>query len=140
MKLKSFVVVEQDDRYLLICEKSKKHKGKWYFPGGLVGKKEIPQEAVMRETEEESGLTIGMTGIIYMAYHNTLLQPELDIFYCGRPTGGTLKTGKNEHSLGAAWYTFEDLALLPLRGNALEVIRAYRDFRAELPLHHFSVG
>ncbi len=140
MKLKSFVLVEEDDNYLLVCESSAKWKGQWYLPGGAARKKEDPQVAVLREAHEETGLRVTLSGIFYFCFHAALIKPELDIFYCGRPSGGKLKTTKNKQSLGAGWFTYEEILGLPLRENALEIINAYRNSQAELPVHHFSLG
>lgn len=137
MKLKSFVMVEENDNYLLICESSAKWKGQWYLPGGNVLKKEDPQVAVLRETTEETGLRVTLTGIFYFCFHAAMIKPELDIFYCGRPSAGKLKTSKDKHSSGAGWFSYEEILGLPLRGNALEVINAYRNSQAEIPAHHF---
>lgn len=57
-------VIERDGRYLLIQENHLPDKGKWNLPGGKLDMGEDPCEAVVREVQEEAGLTFEPTHII----------------------------------------------------------------------------
>lgn len=59
-------VIKKDDMYLLIEEKDG-----WNFPSGKVNFREGPIKAVERETLEESGIEINVTGIISLFYYKT---------------------------------------------------------------------
>ncbi|MBU3916201.1 NUDIX domain-containing protein, partial [bacterium] len=42
----------------------KNHSGQWAFPGGRIDKNETPEEAALRELEEEVGLKLGNERVI----------------------------------------------------------------------------
>lgn len=53
--------IEQDDSYLLLHRVSKKHdinKDKWIGVGGKFEDKESPEECLLREVKEETGLVL----------------------------------------------------------------------------------
>lgn len=59
-------VIKKDAMYLLIEEKDG-----WNFPSGKVNFKENPIKAIERETIEESGIEIKVSGIISVFYYKT---------------------------------------------------------------------
>ena len=53
--------IEQNDRYLMLNRNKKKHDlngGKWIGVGGKLEAGEAPEEALLREVREETGLTL----------------------------------------------------------------------------------
>ncbi|MBF8643097.1 NUDIX hydrolase [Pseudomonas luteola] len=46
------IICKQDDKFLLV----RKPKSKWSLPGGKIEKNETPDEAAIRELDEETGL------------------------------------------------------------------------------------
>lgn len=81
MQLKSFVPVEKEGRYLLIREAGKKWTGKWFLPGGKVEVNETPEDGARRETREEAGCEINITGIFYFRYSKDFLEHYLSTFF-----------------------------------------------------------
>lgn len=57
-------VISKGDEVLLIKRNKFPDKGKWVVPGGHVRYNESPEEAVKRETKEETGLEIEVVGTI----------------------------------------------------------------------------
>ncbi len=51
-------VVVKDGKIALIKRGNEPSKGKWSIPGGLVELAESPEQAVIREAQEETGLTV----------------------------------------------------------------------------------
>ncbi|MCY6356431.1 NUDIX hydrolase [Clostridium sp. ZS2-4] len=61
MKLGTLCYIEKDNKILLLHRVKKKndiHEGKWIGVGGKVEQGETPEECVIREVKEETGLTI----------------------------------------------------------------------------------
>ena len=61
MKLTTLCYIEKDDKYLMIHRIKKKHdvnKDKWIGIGGKFEPEEAPEECILREAKEETGLTL----------------------------------------------------------------------------------
>lgn len=61
MKLGTLCYIEKDNKILLLHRMKKEndiHEGKWIGVGGKVEQGETPEECVIREVKEETGLTI----------------------------------------------------------------------------------
>ena len=61
MKLTTLCYIEQDGRYLMLHRVSKKNdvnKDKWIGVGGHFENQESPEECLLREVKEETGLTL----------------------------------------------------------------------------------
>src|SRR5262245_12738980 len=58
----ALVVVRKGDQFLLVHEKKKNQP--WYLPAGRVEPGESFAEAAVRETLEEAGIPIRLTGVI----------------------------------------------------------------------------
>ncbi|CEG46388.1 nudix domain containing protein [Plasmopara halstedii] len=109
------------NRFLLVQEFA--NSGYW-LPGGRIDSGENPAEAAIRETKEEAGIDICLTGVLKLEYH-----PKQDrngseyvrmrfIFYaepldCDQPP----KSIPDYESAGATWCQADQVASLPLRGN-----------------------
>jgi len=80
---------EQDGAVLLTRRSIDPGRGLWTFPGGFVDFGESVTDAAVRETFEETGLTVGLTGL-----HNVYTYPGAPVIvvYRARVLGGTLTT------------------------------------------------
>src|SRR5688572_27348441 len=101
MQLMSFVVIEKDDRYLLIKEASAKWSGEWFFPGGKVNKDETIGDAAEREVREEAGCNVKVKGIFYFRYFKYLISDCLHIYFHGNTSDVHPKHFADENSLDA---------------------------------------
>ena len=63
------VMVVEDDRLLLVRRAMDPEKGKWSLPAGYLDHGESPVETAVRETREETGLEVRITGL-FDAFHN----------------------------------------------------------------------
>lgn len=61
MQNTTLVYIENDSKYLMLHRTKKEHdcnKGKWIGIGGKINETESPEECVVREVKEETGLTL----------------------------------------------------------------------------------
>ena len=61
MKLTTLCYIEKDDKYLMLHRVKKEHDlnhGKWVGVGGKFEPDETPEECMLREVREETGLTL----------------------------------------------------------------------------------
>ena len=62
-------IIQQGDRVLLCQRKEGALAGKWEFPGGKIENGETPEECLVREIQEELGITIQVQDI-FQAVHS----------------------------------------------------------------------
>jgi ADP-ribose pyrophosphatase YjhB (NUDIX family) len=139
MDIKSFVLIKRDQQYLLIQEASFKWRGKWFLPGGNVKEGEPPEIAVLREAKEEAGCDVKLEGIFYIKCYRGLFNSKLHLFYCGSIIGDQIKKHEDKHSMGAQWFTYEEMSKLPLRQKMMGIVNAYSNFSNSLPTQNFKV-
>jgi len=114
------VVVRRGAQFLLVQES---HPGQpWYLPAGHVEPGESFAQAAVRETWEESGLAIRLTGILQIVHNpgTDTVPPRLRVVFLAEPADNRPpKSAPDEHSQQARWLTREEIALLPLRGRSV---------------------
>jgi 8-oxo-dGTP pyrophosphatase MutT (NUDIX family) len=118
------VVVRQEDRFLLVHES--KHGQQWYLPAGRVEPGETLAEAAARETLEETGVPVRITGVIRVEHSPRGDYARLRVVFLAEPTDDTPpKSQPDEESLAAAWVRWQDLDLYPLRGEDVRDLIGY---------------
>jgi ADP-ribose pyrophosphatase YjhB (NUDIX family) len=78
----------EDGRILLTRRAIHPAHGKWTFPGGYVDWGEPVDEAAVRETLEETGLTVKLGGLV--GVYSYAAAPVVIVVYEARVTGGTI--------------------------------------------------
>ena len=88
-KLVAATIPEDDGRILLTRRSINPGRGFWTFPGGFVDFGETATDAAVRETFEETGLEVELSGLL-----NVFTYPgaPIIIVYRARVTSGTLTT------------------------------------------------
>lgn len=88
-KVVAGTIPEQEGRVLLTRRSINPGRGLWTFPGGFVDFGESVEDAAVRETFEETGLKVDLTGL-----HNVYSYPgaPVIIVYRAKVVGGTLTT------------------------------------------------
>ena len=121
----ALVVVRFGHRFLLVHER--KHGSHWYLPAGRVESGETLVEGARRETLEEAGIPIVIEGILRIEHQPFQEgQARLRIIFVARPQDDTSpKRIPDEESLGAGWFSLEELNRLSLRGEEVRQILQY---------------
>jgi 8-oxo-dGTP diphosphatase len=86
-KVVGCTIPERDGRVLLTRRTINPARGRWTFPGGYVDFGETVTDAAMRETLEETGLAVDLTGLVGVY---TYPGAPVIIVYGARVTSGTL--------------------------------------------------
>lgn len=105
-----------DGRFLLVQEFS--NQGFW-LPGGAVDPGEALCSAAIRETKEEAGVDIELTGILKIEHSGRHGYVRMRTIFVAQPLDCTQlpKSVPDYESVGAAWATMEEIATLRLRGT-----------------------
>ncbi|MFB6890376.1 NUDIX domain-containing protein [Kitasatospora sp. NPDC056327] len=126
----SVVVVDDAGRVLL---QRRTDNGMWALPGGRMDLGESIAGCGIRETREETGIDIEITGIVgtytdprhVFAYDDGEVRQEFSICLLGRPLGGELRVSDESHEV--AWFTPVETDGLPMVSN---IRRRLADWRS----------
>ena len=120
----ALVVVRKGDRFLLIQES--KYGEPWYLPGGRVEAGESFADAAVRETREEAGVPVRVTGVIRIEHSPTKAGSRIRILFLAEPTDDTApKSEPDDESLRAEWVSLDELSSYTLRGEEVAELFAY---------------
>jgi ADP-ribose pyrophosphatase YjhB (NUDIX family) len=123
----SVLVQDDDDRLLLVRHAD---SGLWGLVGGAVEVDERPDEAAVRETQEETGLLVELTRLVTalggpgfrVRYPNGDQTAYVTIVYEARPVGGVERADGDE-VLELGWFRRDDLLAIDLGAIALATLR-----------------
>ncbi|MBX9771666.1 MAG: NUDIX domain-containing protein, partial [Candidatus Obscuribacterales bacterium] len=120
----ALVVVRKNDQYLLVHEV--KHGQLWYLPAGRVELNETLTDAAVRETLEEAGVPVRLTGLIRMEHTPFSTGARVRAIFLAEPVGDVApKSIPDEESLGAAWVRLSELGDYPLRDDTVREVFEY---------------
>ncbi|MFJ9458089.1 NUDIX domain-containing protein [Kitasatospora sp. NPDC101447] len=131
----SVVVVDDAGRVLL---QRRTDNGMWALPGGTMDIGESIAGCGIRETREETGIDIEITGIVgtytdprhVFAYDDGEVRQEFSVCLLGRPLGGELRV--SDESYEVAWFAPAETDGLPMVSN---IRRRLADWRSgEFPV------
>lgn len=129
MKNTTLCYIRRNDEYLLLHRVKKEqdeNKGKWIGVGGHVEKQESPEDCVIREVQEETGLTL--TSFKYRALitfvSDTYEAEYMHLFTADGFTGELIKEC-NEGEL--AWVKKDEMLNLPMWEGDLKFLPLIMD-------------
>ncbi|MFJ1550688.1 NUDIX hydrolase [Streptomyces sp. NPDC088246] len=96
-------IVVQDERVLLVRRRVAEGVLSWQFPAGKIEPGEAPEEAAVRETQEETGLLVTPTSLLGQRVH-PVTGREIHYIAC-RPLSGTAFVASVEELAELAWAT-----------------------------------
>lgn len=100
------VIIQQDNKYLLVQEGKGIAYKLWNFPAGKVDLGESIEEAAIREAFEEVGYKVEL--IKKISVHQKSVDEPVKHIFEARVIGGELKTKKGE-ILDAKWFSSEEI-------------------------------
>ena len=127
------VILDPDSRILLVrLAADEVEAGAWTLPGGGVEFGEHPDDAVLREVAEETGLSAridGILGIFSQVYARSRAANGADLHFIGflyrvTPTGGGLRDEVDGSSDAARWFApgeLRDLRIVGVAHHAIEL-------------------
>jgi ADP-ribose pyrophosphatase YjhB (NUDIX family) len=124
-------VLDADARVLLI---RRTDNGLWALPGGAQDIGEFVADTAVRETREESGMDIEVTGIVgiysnpnhVVAFSGGEVRQQFSICFRGSVLGGT--PARSDESSDVRWVEREALASLPIHPSMrLRIDHGYAD-------------
>ena len=98
------VVLNDQGKLLLMRHRLREEQG-WEVPGGLIGRRERPEDTVRREVFEETGYEVEVRspGLVCVS------RPQhMDVYYLARIQGGTLRLNARE-IMEARFFALHDL-------------------------------
>jgi len=110
-RVAAYGLVVQDQKLLLcrISSELPKWQGYWTLPGGGVEFGEAPQDAMVREVQEETGMLVSPQTILAInSLHDRQSVPEIHgirIIYCAIVVGGELTNEKAGTTDLARWFS-----------------------------------
>lgn len=133
----SAVVVDERGRILL---HRRRDNGMWALPGGAMKVGESVGGCAVRETREETGIVVEVTGVVgiysdprhVFAYDDGEVRQEFSVCLIARPVGGALAVSHESHEV--RWFEPDEVERLPMvagirrrvddwRHGALPVVR-----------------
>lgn len=123
------LTVDEQGRILL---QRRADSGNWSLPGGTMELGETLGDAVMRETREETGLDVELTGIVgvytdprhVIAYADGEVRQEFVVVFSARPVGGTLAV--SDESTDVGWFDPSTVANLQMHDSVRLRIEHWR--------------
>lgn len=117
------VLIDTKERVLLVKRSVDPKKGSWCLPGGFMELGETPEQAALRELEEETGLSgkiqmlLGATSHVSSQYNTVLV-----IGYLIKEYSGSLEPG--DDASDAVYFEYDQLPELAFQSH-LKFIRIY---------------
>jgi len=120
------VILVEEGEVLLVKRRFDPRAGTWCLPAGFMESGETPEQTAVRELEEETGLSVELTGLfgVYAGFDDPRVRAVL-ILYTAERTGGELRPGDD-----AIETRFFALARLPRVLSFEAHRRALEEFRA----------
>lgn len=118
-------IVIHDDALLMVQRANDPGKGLWSLPGGRVERGEYLADALRREVEEETGLTVAMgelAGILEVPgeeFHYVILDFHATLDGGSSPTPGT-------DAGDVRWVPLKEVAHLDCTPRFIETMRAWK--------------
>jgi len=119
------LIIEKDDKIVLIKRRNEPYKGKLALPGGKVEVGERVEETTIREAKEETSLDVELTDImgVYSDKNRDPRWPSASIVFIAKPIRGELKCGSDAE--GVFWFNPDEIDLNEVAFDHKKIISDY---------------
>lgn len=121
----TFAFVRHADRYLVLQRADEPCRGEWDTCGGFMEAGESPEQSVLRETLEETGLVVEVERLIgaYSGLYGDGGKPTVDLGYLCRAS--TVELTLSAEKLDARWVPLDGCPVFAFNGQnaAIEDLR-----------------
>ena len=125
-KLAAVTLVARDGKLALVRRGVEPHIGRWSFPSGYVDRGERVEDAAVRETLEETGLHVRLTGLVGL--YSETDQPVALAVYAAEVVCGELAAGHDAQ--GADFFDIDRLPPLPFPHD-YRILKDWKAFRTK---------
>jgi ADP-ribose pyrophosphatase YjhB (NUDIX family) len=105
-KVAAVVFVEHQGKVLLVRRAMNPERGKWALPAGYIDDGEDPRAAAIRETREETGLEVEITGLVDVLGGSGQIGASIVIIYAAHVVSGTARPLDDADAV--LWYAAGD--------------------------------
>lgn len=129
LKVSAGCMVELDGKLLLVQRQNPPFRDAWHLPSGYVEVDELPIQAALRETQEETGLVVeaGHLAGVYF-YNDDNRGNGIVLFYEAGVKEGSLRT--SDETRAVAFFQPEEIVDLTLAGmSAAQSIRDWLEIK-----------
>ena len=119
------IIIEKDDRIVLIRRKNEPFKGKLAIPGGFVNEGELIEDRAIQEAKEETFLDVELREIlgVYSVPDRDPRGHLMTTVFIAKPISGRVKGGDDAAS--ADWFKIDDKVLNELSFDHKKIITDY---------------
>jgi 8-oxo-dGTP pyrophosphatase MutT (NUDIX family) len=125
-------VLAADDSGRVLLQR-RRDTGQWAIPMGKQELGETVAQCAIRETREETGVTVEVTGILgiysdpghIVAYTDGEVRQEYEVILLGRPVSG--QPAANEEASEVGWFSPDDLEGLDIHPTQWRQLRDWMD-------------
>ena len=119
------IIIEKDDKIVLIRRKNEPFKGMLATPGGFVEEGDLVEERAIKEAKEETSLDVKLEEIlgIYSIPDRDPRGHTVSTVFIAKPIGGKIKGG--DDASFAAWFKIDKKILNELSFDHKKIIKDY---------------
>ncbi len=122
------VLIERRGLLLLVRRARAPFKGYWDIPGGFLEEDEDAHTGARREAREETGLRVGIDGLIGVYHDKNGDDHTLNLYYTAHVAGGREKAGDDADDL--RWFEIGEIPKrIAFPGHTRAVMRDWRKER-----------
>lgn len=128
---KADIIIEKENKIVLIRRKNEPFKGKFAIPGGAVENGETVEAAAVREAEEETSLKVKLKEIlgVYSEPKRDPRHHSIAIVFIAEPIRGELKA--NTDAEEAKWFELKEINFEELAFDHKKIIEDYINWKKQ---------